>query len=85
MKQNRRHERNTTSNIEQQNQEAENKRINEIEAFADLLTTTSPEDICCEKHEVSKRQENCEQCKSLIEKVNKYQNHRHTFMCAKKK
>ena len=59
-------------------------RIKEVERFADLLTTTSPEDVTCIAHEGSKEEVDCDQCKELKEKVSKYQTHNHTFTCAKK-
>ena len=53
------------------------------------MITTSADDIRCDDHEQSIFPDadllNCAKCKSLIEKVNKYQNHMHTFTCAKKK
>jgi len=56
-----------------------------IEAFADILVKTSPEDMRCQKHlqEVS-NSENCRLCSSLKEKVKKYQTHKHTASCSKK-
>ena len=54
-----------------------------------VLSSTTSDDIFCEKHETSINQDedqvNCDQCKNLKEKVDKYQNHKHTFTCAKKK
>ena len=71
--------------LEDQNQE----RMKKIEKFADLLITTSPDDMCCEKHAKINNHErdliNCNVCTELIEKVKKYQQHHHTFTCAKKK
>ena len=65
------------------------KRIKEIEKFADLLISTSSENIACEKHESTITQDgdqlDCNECENLRGKVNKYQNHKHTITCAKKK
>jgi hypothetical protein len=90
----RRHDKSIEENHDQ-NKENETKliqdkrRMEEIEKFADLLITTSPEDICCEKHDEPLNEHEdqilCNVCENLREKVRKYQNHRHTFTCAKKK
>ena len=64
-------------------------RIEEIEKFADLLITTSPEEIKCKEHQLNndktKEEVSCTECINLQDKVSKYQNHMHTFTCAKKK
>ena len=51
------------------------------------MISTSPDDISCEEHENLSIEEkmNCSQCVELRGKVSKYQNHMHTFTCAKKK
>ena len=59
-------------------------RIKNVERFADLLTTTSAADITCKRHEMSRNDVNCSECKELKELVSKYQSHSHTFTCAKK-
>ena len=59
-------------------------KMKEIEKFADLLITTSPDDIACEQHEFMKNQVHCEECNILKSKVEKFQKHSHTFTCAKK-
>ena len=61
------------------------KRIHDIEKFADLLITTSADDIFCKEHIMSQNDLDCNQCKKLKECVNKYQNHNHTFTCRKKR
>ena len=65
------------------------QRIQEIERFADFLISTSSKDISCDKHPLNLNDEeveiDCEECKILKEKVEKYQSHRHTFTCAKKR
>jgi hypothetical protein len=65
------------------------KRIKQIEKLADLLISTSSDDVACEKHESPVVQDgdqlHCDECGNLREKFNKYQNHKHTFTCAKKK
>ena len=61
------------------------KRKKEIEEFADLLISTSPTDIKCDKHsQESVNMESCPDCQLLIDKVSKYQKHGHTFTCKKK-
>ena len=61
-------------------------KMKNIENFADHLISTSADDICCEDHEQRLGDDHliCEKCESLKEMVNKYQNHKHTFTCAKK-
>ena len=54
-----------------------------IEAFADLLTSTSADDIGCEKH--SEVKADCNQCTILKDKVTKFQSHKHTATCNKKR
>ena len=75
----------TSQNLEEDNLE----RIKKIEKFADILISTSPDDMCCEKHKEISNQErsllSCITCNELIEKAKKYQQHYHTFTCAKKK
>ena len=62
-----------------------NKRIKEIESFADFLISTSAEEIKCAKHDLDIDEEvHCDECLALKDKVMKYQSHRHTFTCAKK-
>ena len=61
------------------------QRKNEIEDFADFLISTSPDEISCKEHERGQEKNDCEACISLWEKVKKYQNHSHTFTCAKKR
>ena len=60
----------------------------QIEQFTDMLVSTSPDEICCNQHidiPIDKEEKlNCVECLNLKEKVNKYQNHRHTATCAKK-
>ena len=62
------------------------QRIDEIQDFADFLISTNPDTIRCNEHE-SKTDNipGCEACQILRDKVIKYQTHRHTFTCAKKK
>ena len=43
-------------------------RIEKVQKFADLLTTTSPENITCRKHETSKKDTNCHECKETRQK-----------------
>ena len=45
-----------------------------------------PDDIRCNSHasQLSKTSE-CEECQNLRDKVEKYQTHKHTFTCAKKR
>ena len=61
------------------------KKIEEIQKFVDLLVSTSADDMKCENHEKSDSIPDCDECKHLKEKVEKYQLHHHTFTCAKKK
>ena len=72
-----------------QNKDQNRLRMKRIEQFADLLISTSSDEMFCEKHEIENNQEedqlDCDQCNFLREKVNKYQKHNHTFTCAKKK
>ena len=58
-----------------------------MEKFAELLISTSPEEILCDEHERSpnSKDEQCSNCLTLQEKVRKYQTHGHTFTCAKKR
>ena len=67
------------------NEKSNQEKIRNIEQFADLLISTSPDDIKCKKHINSEKSSECNECKDLVEKVNKYQSHNHTFTCAKKK
>ena len=73
---------------EDQLQPSEIKQKN-IEDFADMLISTSSDDMFCEKHETKKENpeeiKNCNDCNELKAKVDKYQNHYHTFTCDKKK
>ena len=66
----------------------EQERIFKVEEFANFLISTSSDDIKCENHKSTDDCENepivCKECQLLKEKVDKYQNHRHTFTCAKK-
>ena len=70
-----------TNNIDNLN---EDKKIELVEAFADSLISTSPEDISCIEHQQGPNKE-CGECTELKEKVEKYQSHNHTFTCEKKK
>ena len=50
------------------------------------MITTNPNEIHCEDHKFIQEDESiCNKCKSLKEKVLKYQSHKHTFTCAKKR
>ena len=61
-------------------------RMKKVETFADFLISTNPEDIKCYEHEViTDKSLKCEDCRRLREKVEKYQTHKHTFTCAKKR
>ena len=56
-----------------------------IERFANILILTSPDQMSCKIHdEHVELNKNCTDCKTLCEKVQKYQTHHHTFSCAKK-
>ena len=60
-------------------------RKRKIEEFADSITITNPEMIRCDQHEAEEvRPENCEDCKTFYEMVEKFQKHRHSFSCNKK-
>ena len=62
------------------------ERMKKIEEFADSLISTNPLDIRCDVHENKKEDRSkCEGCLKLIAKVQKYQTHKHTFTCAKKR
>ena len=65
------------------NDESSKIRKKQIEEFADSLLLTSFEKMSCANHEVS--QSDCFECMDLQEKVQKYQCHKHTTTCAKKK
>ena len=62
----------STSDDEETNIESKKKRnqerVRNIEKFADLLISTSSDDIKCEKHIVSEKHFDCSECKGL--KVN---------------
>ena len=64
-----------------------NKRVEEMEKFADCLISTSPDEIHCDEHENNpiSKEDQCGNCLTLQEKVKKYQTHGHTFTCAKKR
>ena len=65
------------------------RKCQEMESFADFLISTSPEEIHCDEHdgfnEITDEDEECDKCNILKDKVKKYQTHRHTFTCAKKR
>ena len=59
-----------------------------IEQFADLMITTSSSDMSCSNHSTLRNKESliqCVDCKTLEQKVDKYQTHNHTATCLKKK
>ena len=64
-------------------QHIKEERIKKMEKFADLLISTSAQDIRCDKHklilESDDQVRNCIQCQNLQEKAEKYQKHKHTF------
>ena len=63
-----------------------NDNKKKIEDFADMLITTSPDDISCEEHENElELHPQCSQCDDLFDRVSKYQSHSHTFTCEKKR
>ena len=70
------------SNVSNQLQQ----RIKEIEMFADFLMSTNPKEIKCELHHSNESEgKDCEECENLRKKNEKYQTHKHTFTCAKKR
>ena len=73
----------------EKHQQIKEERIKKMEQFADLLISTSAQEIRCDEHgllfENDDLVKNCNQCQTLKEKVEKYQRHKHTFTCAKKK
>ena len=57
-----------------------------IEAFADMLVSTSPLDISCHDHQFKILESStCLNCMDLQNKIRKYQTHNHTATCAKKR
>ena len=63
------------------------ERKQKIEQFADFMITTSADDIKCQTH-LKIPIENCticDDCNELRSKASKYQTHKHTFTCAKKR
>ena len=61
-------------------------RMKLIEAFANGLISTSPDKMTCPMHEEYHPEDlRCPSCKNLQDMVKKYQSHRHTFTCAKKR
>ena len=70
---------------EEQMAEYLEEKKHKMETFADAMTTTNPQDISCRKHEdETNGRDECIDCKKLVEKVEFYQTHRHTFSCHKK-
>ena len=59
-------------------------RVKKIEEMADLLVSTNPCYICCKDHMHTGDSFDCLECKTLKNKVEKYQTHHHTTTCAKK-
>ena len=61
-------------------------KMDEIANFAKFLLHTSSDEMTCKEHanQVSFSKD-CENCRHLQEKVQKYQLHRHSFTCAKKR
>ena len=76
-----------SENKDDEENSPENK-AKRVEDFANLLISTSTDDMFCEKHAATKKELsetiNCQECIQLKEKVKKYQSHKHTFTCAKK-
>ena len=62
----------------------EERARKKIENFADFLISTSPEDMTCFSHTLTKKV-NCTECNQLKEKVQQFQSHSHTFSCRKKR
>ena len=61
-------------------------RYKKIEAFADMLVSTSPLDISCHDHQFKILESStCLNCMDLQNKIRKYQTHDHTATCAKKR
>ena len=78
---------NEPEEFETSNTEMHNK-LKSIEKFADQLISTSSNDMKCDTHENKddeEEEDTCTDCKNLREKVDRYQNHKHTFSCMKKK
>ena len=69
--------------LEEEINEQIKSKIKEIEKFADLLISTNPDDIKCNLHE--QQTSDCDECQRLRDKAEKYQTHKHTFTCAKKR
>ena len=60
-------------------------RKQQIEEFADAITTTDPNAIKCDEHENEEDNfEQCEKCMMYKTMVGKFQTHSHSFSCYKK-
>jgi hypothetical protein len=72
-------------NIKSRLIQLEEKKL-KIQNFTDFLISTSVEDMKCSFHDshVEENNQDCEECKCLKEKCDKFQTHNHTFTCAKK-
>ena len=61
-------------------------RMNEDKKFEDFLISTNADDIKCDVHENKINDfSTCEKNDELKAKIEKYQTHKHTFTCAKKR
>ena len=63
------------------------ERRKKIENFCDAIISTSPDEMVCEFHERNSVDERsvCKDCEYFREMVSKYQKHKHTSTCSKKK
>ena len=72
-------------NNDKKDEQSIKENLLEIERFVDSLITTSSDDIYCDKHSSNNEEWlTCNDCIDLVKRVDRYQEHAHTFTCEKR-